>query len=260
MAGNQVTFFGVGDGWPCANRNHSATLYQLGGTTLLVDCGEPISRSYAASGLSYDAVDHILLSHMHGDHVGGFQMLIQGFWLKGRKKPLTVHMPRASIKPLRQMLKTGYLFEKLFGFKLTFRPLTKAKKLKLGGATVTPHPTTHLYSLQRMFQKQHRQPFDAFSFLIETPKVRIAHSADLGAPENLEPLLKKPVNLLVSELAHFAPRDLFAYLRGHSIRTIALTHLTEVLWKRKRTVLQQARAALPGKRISIPKDLEQMRV
>ena len=52
--------FGVGDGTASAERNHSAYRYNFGEVSLLVDCGEPISRSFKASGLSYDLIDRIL--------------------------------------------------------------------------------------------------------------------------------------------------------------------------------------------------------
>src|SRR5205823_1827426 len=78
--------FGTGDGWPSADRNHSSFLYRFGQTRVLIDCGEGISRSYKASGLSYNAVDGIFLSHMHADHTGGFLMLMQGMWLEKRRK------------------------------------------------------------------------------------------------------------------------------------------------------------------------------
>ena len=80
-----LTCLGVGDGWPCADRRHAAFLYRFGKTTLLVDCGEPVDASLRAHGVKPDAVDRILISHLHSDHIGGFFMLMQGFWLEGRR-------------------------------------------------------------------------------------------------------------------------------------------------------------------------------
>ncbi len=58
-----------------------------------------------------------------------------------------------------------------------------------------------------------------------TAKLRIAHSADLGAPQDLAPLLEKPLDLLVCELAHFEPKDLFRYLKGRDIGRIVFIHM-----------------------------------
>ena len=38
-------------------------------------CRYVLDASYKASGLSYDLIDAIFLSHLHSDHVGGFFML-----------------------------------------------------------------------------------------------------------------------------------------------------------------------------------------
>ena len=62
--------------------------------------------------------------------------------------------------------------------------------------------------------------FNAFSFLFEHNGLRVGHSADLGKPDDLEPMLEKPLDLLVCELAHFSPEDMFFYLRGRRVKKI----------------------------------------
>jgi ribonuclease BN (tRNA processing enzyme) len=223
--------FGVGDGWPCADRKHSSFLYRLGKTSLLVDCGETVSGGFKASGLNYDTLDRIFISHLHSDHIGGFFMLMQGFWLEQRQKELPVHMPAEGIKLFRQMLNAAFIFPELLQFKLRFEALRTAKAVTVGNVRVTPYPTTHLEQLRHAFQKRYPQDFQAFSFLIEAGKLRIGHSADLGAPEDLEPLLKKPLDVLVCELAHFHAEDLFLYLKGRAIKRIVFIHLGRPYWE-----------------------------
>jgi ribonuclease BN (tRNA processing enzyme) len=232
----------------------------LGRTSILLDCGEPISRSYAASGLSYNLVDHILLSHLHADHVGGFPMLMQGFWLRRRTKALMVHMPREGIAPLRRGLRSGFLFDGLFRFKLDFKALSAGRSFKLGGVSVTPCPTSHLDGLRARFKAVHRQPFAVFSFLFETSRLRVAHSCDIGKPDDLEPLLHKPLNLLACELAHFEPADLLSYLRGRPIERLVLTHLPDRLWRSRHRLQKQAAKALPGTLVTVAEDMQQVRL
>ena len=71
--------------------------YHLDGATVLLDCGESVCRSLKASGLPWDAIDEIFLSHFHFDHLGGFFLLMQGMWLEKRRKPLPVAMPRVEL-------------------------------------------------------------------------------------------------------------------------------------------------------------------
>jgi ribonuclease BN (tRNA processing enzyme) len=218
--------FGVGDGWPSAERSHSAFLYRFKTSALLVDCGEPVSRTFKASGLDYDLIDHLFLSHLHFDHVGGFFMLIQSFWLEGRKKELHVHAPADGIGPLRETLRAGCLFDELLPFRLRFEPLKTSQAVEAGQTRVTPFPTTHLSHLRDLFRAKYPQAYEAFCFLIESDDCRIAHSADLGAAEDLAPLLEKPVDLLVCELAHMDPEELFPFLRARPIGRICFIHLS----------------------------------
>jgi ribonuclease Z len=220
-----VKCFGTGDGWPCDDRNHAAFLYQLGGTSLLVDCGDGVDRSYKASGLSYNHFDAILLSHLHSDHFGGLFMLLQGCWLERRRKPLNVYLPKGAIRPLREMLNAAYLFDEVLPFRLELKPLVEKRPMHVGGTTVTSFRTSHLDGYRDEFRNRHRVDYNAYCFLLEAGGQRIGHSADLGKPEDLAPLLTKPLDLLVCELAHIAPAKLFRVLQKHSIGRVAFVHV-----------------------------------
>ncbi|EEF59901.1 MBL fold metallo-hydrolase [Pedosphaera parvula] len=259
MSQLSVKCFGVGDGWPCADRNHSSFLYRFGKTSFLIDCGEPLDRSYKASGLSYDAFDRIFLSHLHADHIGGFFMLMQGLWLESRKKELLVHMPREGLKPLRQMLNAACIFDELLEFRLRFEALRAGTAVLSKDVRVTPFRSTHLDRLRKTFQKKYPQKFEAFCFLIEAGKMRIGHSADIGSPEDLAPLLSKPLDLLVCELAHFRPEELFDYLQQHEIKRIAFIHLGRSHWEHLKKIRRLSIKMLPDVEIHFPKDQEEIR-
>jgi ribonuclease BN (tRNA processing enzyme) len=248
--------FGVGDGMASAGRNHSSYLYTFGEVSLLVDCGEPISRSFKASGLSCDLIDRVCISHLHADHVGGLFMLLQGFWLERRKKDLHVHLPADRVEPFRQMLQAAYLFEELLPFRLILSPWSSAQPVAIQEVRVTPFATTHLQSLRKSFQTKYPGDYAAYCFLLEWDRWRIGHSADLGSPNDLEPLLAKPLDLLVCEVAHFEPEELFAFLRGRDIKRIAFTHVARHHWERLEETRRLAARFLPADSFSFPHDLE----
>lgn len=247
--------FGVGEGWPCHDRRHSSFLYQFGGTSLLVDCGDGLSSQYKAAGLGYDLVDHVLLSHMHSDHVGGFSLFMQGLWLEQRRRPLPVHLPGGGVPALKAWMEATILPAELLGFPLYWEPLASAVKVRATDVTFTPFPTSHLESLRRAFQPRYpAMTFDAFSFLFEGQGMRIAHTADIGAVEDLEPLLLKPLDLLVCELSHVEAEELVAMLRGRRIGRIAFVHLAREFWENleaTRTMLTEGLGGIP---FVIPKD------
>jgi ribonuclease Z len=246
--------FGVGDGMACADRNHSSYLYRFGDVSLLLDCGEPVSRSFEALQLDHNSIDRVFISHLHSDHVGGFFMLMQGFWLGRRRKTLRVHLPADGIEPLRAMLKAAYLFDELFRFDLLMEPLEAAKPVKQGAVRVTPFLTTHLDRLRKCFQAKYPGDYAAYSFLLEGGGLRVGHSADLGAVEDLDPLLAKPLDLLVCELSHFTPRRLFGYLKGREISQIVFTHLGRSHWEDLTETRRMARAHLPDVKLVFARD------
>lgn len=250
----KVICLGTGDGWPCADRNHSSYLYELAGTSLLIDCGESVVRSLTARRYDWNRLDAIVLSHAHADHIGGLPMLLQALWLEGRTRPMRIHLPGALIAPLRTMLRHGYLFDELFRFRLSFVPLGTRQRFRVGGLHITPHPTSHLDGFRRVFKRKHRVGFEAFSFLIESNGRRIVHSADLGSPADLLPLLAAPADLVVSELAHFEPDALFATLSGRTIKRLAFIHLARAVRSRLATVKRLARRSLPETSCCFPDD------
>jgi ribonuclease Z len=86
MATCSVTFLGTSDGLPSAERKHASILVDLGVRVYLFDCGEPVSRTLKRSGVSYDAIDRLFISHLHADHCGGFLMLMNG----GKNGPIAL--------------------------------------------------------------------------------------------------------------------------------------------------------------------------
>lgn len=254
MSDHSVTCFGVGDGAACADRGHAAHLYRLGDRTLLIDCGEPVSQRYKSAGLSTNLVDAILLSHRHFDHVGGLFMLLQGWWLDGRKKGLNVHMPTFGIQPLRDLLQNSLFIDEQLPFKLDFKPLTGGAPTRFGDVKVTPFHTTHMNRMQAAMPETPSEAFECFCFLIETGGLRIGHSADLGSPADLDPLLRQPLDLLICELSHFQPSELFDFLEGKPIKQLALVHLGGQVWTKRDELRELAARRLPDVDVLIPND------
>lgn len=254
MKTDSVTCLGVGDGTASADRNRSAYLYQMGGRTVLLDCGEPVSRSVAAAGLGGEAIDRIILSHLHSDHLGGLFMLLQCLWLEPRRKELRVHVPADAVGLMRQIQNAVFLFDELLKFRLIFEPVENARPISIGALTITPHLTTHLDGFKRSYQAKYGGAFESFSFLLEGGGRRVGHSADIGKPEDLEPLLAQPLDLLVCELAHFEPAQLFDYLADKQFGHLALIHLARPYWERREEIQRQAERRLSSRRITIARD------
>jgi ribonuclease Z len=62
---------------PTRHRSAPALLLEYSGELILIDCGEGTQRQMHIAGKSRSRVRKILLTHWHGDHVGGLGPLLQ---------------------------------------------------------------------------------------------------------------------------------------------------------------------------------------
>jgi ribonuclease Z len=72
----EVVFLGTAAAVPSAERGSPALLVSRGPARFLVDCGEGTQRQMMRAGLGFRGLGHILLTHMHLDHVVGLAGLL----------------------------------------------------------------------------------------------------------------------------------------------------------------------------------------
>ena len=212
-----------------ADRTSSAILLDADGDRFLLDAGEPCAHKLKALDVKYSSIDAIFISHGHSDHTAGLMMLVQGTWLEARRRPLPIYIPQELIAPLRAWLDASYLPEKLVGFPIEYIPWERGGPTwQQGKATVTINPTTHLDSLRSIIEPEAFHRFLPYSIAFDWPdrKKRLVYSADIGRPQDMDGLWVRPADLLICELAHFTPKDLFTYLQDKPIRRLVLTHPT----------------------------------
>ena len=245
VSATELWCLGVGDGRPCPGRGRSGYLYSIGGQSVLIDCGEGICRALSHAKVGGDEIGHVILSHMHSDHVGSFSLLIQDLWLSKRRRPLTVSAPAAAIPQLQDWLNHTLLVPDLLLFPIRWTPLLSGQAFRKRPLRIAAHPTRHLEVLAGLFSQSHRETcFEAFSFVLEGVSKRVAHTADIGHEDDLDPLLTEPLDLLVCELAHVDPQKIFAKLHGRQIAKIAFIHLTDEYWRDRARLKQEARKSL----------------
>ena len=80
----------------------------------MIDCGEGAQMQIRKAGISFQKIEHICLSHIHGDHIFGIFGLLSTMGLLGRKAPLNIFAP-AEFGPVLEFFKAhfgeGLLFE-----------------------------------------------------------------------------------------------------------------------------------------------------
>ncbi|MBZ9886934.1 MBL fold metallo-hydrolase [Mesorhizobium sp. BR1-1-3] len=76
-----------GGPWP------SSSLLQIGGSSIVVDCGLGVTRGLVDAGISLKSLDLIFITHLHSDHVLELGPLIHTAWTAGLATPVRVFGP-----------------------------------------------------------------------------------------------------------------------------------------------------------------------
>lgn len=101
-----VTFLGTSGAVPTTERNPTALLVEREGDRLLFDCGEGTQRQMMRYRTGFD-IEHIFITHIHGDHVFGLPGLLQTWDFQDREKPLKIHTPSGTKRQLETLLRAA---------------------------------------------------------------------------------------------------------------------------------------------------------
>src|ERR1700748_1778380 len=89
----EVTILGSSSATPIFNRNPSAQALNINERLYLIDCGEGTQQQMLRYDVKPGRIDHIFISHLHGDHYLGLVGLLSSMHLNGRTKALTIFAP-----------------------------------------------------------------------------------------------------------------------------------------------------------------------
>jgi ribonuclease Z len=89
----EVTILGSSSATPIYNRNPTSQVLNINERLYLVDCGEGTQQQMLRFDVRASRIDHIFISHLHGDHYLGLVGLLSSLHLNGRKKALKLFGP-----------------------------------------------------------------------------------------------------------------------------------------------------------------------
>jgi ribonuclease Z len=99
-----VHLLGTGAGASDPWRTTTMLAFAREGRALVVDCGGDVVQPLLAAGLGVDAIDAIVITHEHPDHVSGFPLFLERIWLLGRRRSLPVLGIRPALEQARRCL------------------------------------------------------------------------------------------------------------------------------------------------------------
>ena len=115
-----VTILGNNSAIPAFNRHPTAQVVQTNEQSFLIDCGEGTQMQMDRYRIRHSKINHIFISHLHGDHYFGLIGLLTSMALQGRKKEMHLYAPAVlkTIIDLQLQVASAHL-----SYDLHFHPL-----------------------------------------------------------------------------------------------------------------------------------------
>ena len=155
----EVTILGCGAATPTLKRNPTSQLINIHDKYMLLDCSEGTQLQLRKQKFKFQRINHIFISHLHGDHYLGLPGLVSSMHLLGRAKELHIYCPA----PLQELLELNLKHSDTF---LNFKIIYHHNDFK-APQMVFEDKGIEVWS----FPLKHRIPCTGFKFL-EKPKRR----------------------------------------------------------------------------------------
>ena len=123
----KLTILGFNSAVPKQNSAPTSQLLEISNRLFLIDCGEGTQIQLRNAKAKFSRINHIFISHLHGDHVFGLIGLISTFQLLGKETPLYIFGPKGIQDFIMNQLKHT---QARCSFELKFKEL-KSKESEL---------------------------------------------------------------------------------------------------------------------------------
>ncbi len=142
----RVVILGSGGALTSARRGNTAILVE-GDRHLLIDCPADPPRAMKEAGGDWTAVDDVILTHRHPDHVLGVVSLVLQRYITPRPDgwaALRLYGPSSALAVARTLLETVDLFERDDLFPIELNPLSETEEsFDVGDLMVKTAPVDH---------------------------------------------------------------------------------------------------------------------
>jgi len=148
----KLTILGSSSALPTSERYPSAHVLNAHERLFLIDCGEGTQMQLRKNRIRFGKINHIFISHLHGDHVFGLYGLLSTYSLMGRKNPVHLYAPENYQHILNSHLND---FDIHLSFEIDFKPLYSKDPVQI---------LDDKYIIVTSFPLQHRIPSFGFLF------------------------------------------------------------------------------------------------
>ncbi|MRI00308.1 ribonuclease Z [Kriegella sp. EG-1] len=119
-----LTILGCYAATPRTLTNPTSQVLEIKNHMFLIDCGEGTQVQLRKHKIKFSRINHIFISHLHGDHFFGLPGLISTFRLLGRDKEMHIYGPKGIKEAITLLLKLG---DSWTNYLLVFHELSSKK-------------------------------------------------------------------------------------------------------------------------------------
>lgn len=130
----ELTILGCGSAVPLKHRNCTAQVLNVLERYFLIDCSEGTQMQLRRFGVPYNKINHIFISHLHGDHFFGLIGFLSSLAMQNRKGDMHIYADKRLEKLLISQLN---LMRAHLGYRLVFHHLTREPALLYEDSVLT---------------------------------------------------------------------------------------------------------------------------
>jgi ribonuclease Z len=119
MQNFELTILGCSSATPTSTRNPTAQLLNIAERFFLIDCGEGTQMQLRKYKQKFQRINHIFISHLHGDHYLGLMGLLSSMHLLGRTNDMHLFCPAE----LQEIIEIQYRHSQTWlNYKIIYHP------------------------------------------------------------------------------------------------------------------------------------------
>lgn len=185
----ELNILGCGSALPTTRHFPTSQIVNVRDKLFMIDCGEGAQLQFRKSRLKFSRLNHIFISHLHGDHCFGLLGLVSTLNLLGRTAQLHIHSPQGLEALMTPMLD---FFNRQMTYKVLFHELDTKEQAVVyedRSLTVTTIPLRHRMPCCGFLFAEKQRPNHILRDMIDFYQVpvyelnRIKNGADYITPE-----------------------------------------------------------------------------
>ena len=213
----KIDFLGTSHGVPMPGRHYQSICIETEKGTYLVDAGAPVMDCLINRKYDLTKINAVFVTHVHNDHIVGLMdMVMLASWYY-KEMAFDIYMPEQRGVDAVEGYCNILLHGKSSSDKISYKPVKEGVIFDDGNLKVTAVPTSHMEATTNV----------AYGYLLEADGKRVYITGDMHPSLKDFPsrVLSEPVDVLISECAHFSAEALIEKLATVNAQKVMVVHV-----------------------------------